>query len=86
MTGTVFGLITGIVTGLLTMMAILAGGLRWVYRQGSSASEQVQATKQNTRATDELSGTLRAFIDRTDGMLVTLIERVARLEAWQDKR
>jgi uncharacterized protein HemX len=72
--------------GIVTLLVILLTALRWIYRQGSANAEQVIATRQNTTATQELSKTLKAFTEKTDGTIMDHEKRITRLEDHEDTR
>jgi hypothetical protein len=72
--------------GLGTLLSLLLLAIRWIYHQGSAATEQIMATKANTVATEELSTSFKAFSDKVDGTITDHEKRITRLEAHEDTR
>jgi uncharacterized protein HemX len=81
-----FEIVIAALVGILTVLTILATGLRWIYHQGSANAEQVIATKANTKATEDLSGSLKRFTEKTDGVITDHEKRITRLEDHEDTR
>jgi hypothetical protein len=81
-----FEVIVAALVGILTTMAFLVAAIRWIYKQGSANAEQVIATKANTRATEELSDSLKVFSEKTDGTITDHEKRITRLEDHEDTR
>jgi uncharacterized protein HemX len=86
--------LTAIGAALLTMLAFLAGTIRWLWRQAQTQQKQVDATERNTKAaeklgelqsrnteaTRELSGSFKLFTQKVDGDLLNHEKRITRLE------
>jgi hypothetical protein len=80
MTLTHFEAIIALLSAILAVLGVLAAGMRWIYQQGASSTKLINAIDENTKATARLSGSFKEFSDKTDGSLLDLEQRVARIE------
>lgn len=71
---------------ILTMVAFLAGTIRWLWRQAQTGQKQADAVNLNTEATQELSKTFKVYVEKADGSLLDHEKRITRLEDQQNLR
>lgn len=76
-----FELITTLLGGIFTCLMMLAAGVRWIYRQGVSSQNMVNALQQNTKANDKLTVAFDVYSQKVDGTLSDLLRRVSVLES-----
>lgn len=72
-----------IVTGLGAMvvaLGVIAGGMRWIYRQRVSSQNLVNSLESNTEATGLLSTAFEKFSEKTAGTLTDHERRITRAE------
>ena len=65
---------------VVSMLATIALGLRWIYRQGVSSAKLVTSIDANTEATAQLSVSFAAFSEKTGDSLLDHEKRLTRVE------
>lgn len=78
---TKFEVIVSLLAGMLAALAVLASGLRWIYRQGMSSQVMVNALNDNTQANDKLSKAFLLYTEKADGALLDHEKRITTMEA-----
>jgi hypothetical protein len=81
MTLTKFEALVALLGVLLGVMATIAAGLRWVYKQGVSSARLVSAVTDNTTANDKLTHAYETFTEKTANTLLDHEKRITRMEA-----
>lgn len=72
--------IVALLASILTMLALLAGVIRWLWRQAQGQQRQVDAVDRNTEATRELSESFKTYTEKADGHILDHEKRITRLE------
>ena len=75
-----FEAIMGGLSAVVVALGVIATGLRWIYRQGVSSQNLVNAMEGNTHATGKLSDAFERFSERTAGTLTDHEHRITRVE------
>ena len=65
---------------LVVAAGVIAGGLKWIYRQGVSSQKLVDAMEGNTVATGKLSGAFEKFSEQAEATLTDHEHRLTRTE------
>jgi hypothetical protein len=78
---TKFEALIGLMVAILTVLGIVSAGLRWIYKQGVSSTNLVNAVTDNTEATDKLTHAYETFTEKTANTLLDHEKRITRMEA-----
>lgn len=82
-----FETIIAVLSAIIVMLGVLAGGLRWIYKQGVSSQTLINSVDENTVATEKLTKSFDRFTEKTNGTLLDHEKRITRIEAagWVPK-
>ena len=75
-----FEILITLLVSILTVIGMVAVGVRWIYKEGAAGEQLRQALATNTRATEELSISFKAYTVKIADQLTDHEKRLTRLE------